>query len=92
MEGAAFGGITSALDLCWVKPETSHEFLKRKNVIKHFSMSESKKVTREEASTACRERFEELNKDKKLPQKIGDVTVLQWGKLASDRESFHSTQ
>jgi len=92
LEGVSSGGSTTALDPCWVEPETSKEFLKRKNVLKHFGVSEPKKVTREEASIASREKFKELNKDDKLPRKIGEVTILQWGKVAADRENFHNTR
>ena len=91
LEGAAAGS-AAPLDPCWVEPKDGKEFFKRKNVLKHFGLSEPKKVTREEAATASREKFRVLNKDQPLPRKIGEVTVLQWGKVAPQREGFHNTR
>ena len=91
VEGAAASN-SAPLDPCWVEPETGKEFSKRKNVLKHLGLSEPKKLTREEAAQASREKFKELNKDFPLPRKIGDVTVLQWGKVAYERPSFHSSR
>ena len=90
VEGAATAG--DALDPCFVEPENGKEFLKRKNVLKHLGLSDPKKVTREEAAHASRESFKERNKEEPLPQKIGEVTVLQWGKVPPERESFHTAR
>ena len=87
-DGAA--AAADVLDPCWVEPETGKEFYKRKKVLKHLGLSEPKKVTREEAATTARESFKERNKENPLPQKIGEVTVLQWGKVPHEREGFHS--
>lgn len=91
VEGAAAGS-AAPLDPCWVEPKDGKEFFKRKNVLKHFGLSEPKKLTREEAAAASREKFREINKDQPLPRKIGEVTVLQWGKVAPQREGFHNTR
>ncbi len=90
-EGAAAGS-TAPLDPCWVEPESGKEFFKRKNVLKFFGLQEPAKVTREEAALASREKFKELEKIENLPHKFGEVEVLRWGKVAADRESFHTAR
>jgi len=88
-EGAASG---TALAPCWVEPATGKEFLKRRNVLRHLSLKETAEKTQEQAATESRENFRIQNKEEPLPQKIGEVTVLQWGKVAPDRENFHSSR
>ena len=75
---------------CFVDPDSGKEFFKRKHVLKHLGLTEPKRVSREEAALEAREKFKELNQAHPLPRKIGEVTVLQWGKVVPERLNFHS--